>query len=372
MSLTTILSEVWRFIKKNIIKILIGSIIISILVVIIGQFLPNLMNKPSTTRQSENGDSSVLVASDQDIAESRDFLTKIYAQEPAEFEIYTQLTDGTVFPNSFIFDEYFTSPKVVETVESRTGVDYGQTLAHERTLNLYKTSQYRGSIAGIRDTSSNVITIRVQAAQSSEENLELAETFLEMINNNEVPFIQDMKVTIISEPSVGEKLIENDLNMVSSPAALGTITTVETGSTSFILKGIAGFIIGLLITTILLFLIQLFKSKIDYAFQYSWDFNDQHYLYNRTEDNKKLTNMMSFPKTNNHFIVHQNSSFVENLIDSNQSFKESNTLFNNSQYGGQEIIIFVESGVTDKDWYNEQYRLAEMSNGQIRIVHLIN
>jgi uncharacterized protein (UPF0335 family) len=370
MSLTTILSELWRFIKDEKIKIFVGSLVISALVIIGMNVVPNLISQPSVSDEGE-----IDGISKEDMVESREYLTNIYEQTPADFEIFTQMEDGNVFGNSFIFDEYFTSPKIVQEVEEATGVQYSDTLKHETNLELIKDSQYRGSIAGIRNTSSNVITIRVQAGKSSEDNLKLAEAFADMITNNEVPFLENLNTIMLRGPEIGESLIESNLEMVSSPEVLKASTPAETEKNSIILYGVAGFIMGLLLMTALLFIIQLFKEKIDYAFQYSWDFDDYHLLVseNKIENNETLTGVLSSSVPNDKKIISQERSFINRIEKLNEEMKiinvSSRLTFDTNK--PKNIVIIIESNKTDKEWYNEQYRLAELFNTQITIIHLL-
>lgn len=372
MSLTTILSEIWRFIKDNFIKILSGALIIGLLSVLGSLFLPNLMEQ--SPEEVENNQQLTETISDEEAKASREYLANIYEQEPAEFEFFIQLGDGDTFGNSFIFDEYFTSPAVIEEIERETGVEYGQTLEHEENLGLEKTSQYRGSIAGIRNTSSNVITIRVQVAESSADNLKLAEAFANRIFNNEIPFVKDLSITSLKEPESGEKLLEDDLEKVSSLESLGELAPTESKKKSALLYAIAGFILGILLTTIVLFIIQLFKNKINYAFQYSWDFSDYHFIFTLDKDREQLTEFLFTPELSNQIIVHEDSDFVEQLIDTKQGIKATTALprFTNNGTKIGEIILFVESKVTDKEWYNEQYRSAERYNSPLTIIQVIN
>lgn len=372
MSLTTILSEIWRFIKENIIKIIAGAVLICVLTVLGSLFLPNLMDQ--TSEEEVDNEQLTQTTPDEDAKVSYEYLTNIYEQEPAEFEMFIQLEDGNIFGNSFIFDEYFTSPAVVEEIEHETGIEYSQTLAHEANLGLNKTSKYRGSIAGIRNTSSNVITIRVQVAESSKDNLILAEAFADQILNKEIPFVEGMSVTSISEPKIGEQLLEDDLEMVSSLKSVGKFASAESKKRSILLYAIAGFIIGLFVITIILFIIQLFKNKINYAFQYSWDFRDNHFIFKAGKENEKLKKILSAPETTNQIIVHQKNDFVEQFIDAKQDIKDTETLsrFAKNKTAIDEIILLVESNFTDKKWYNEQYYLAEKYDSQLTIIQIIN
>jgi uncharacterized protein YegJ (DUF2314 family) len=368
MSLTTTLSEIWRFIKDKKIKILIGAILVSVLTVGGGAVLQTI-----TDQTSDQEESSVMGTSNENLQESREFLTHVYEQEPATFEMFVQLEDGNVFINSFIFDEYFTSPDVVEKIENRTGVSYNETIEHEQRLQLNKTSAYRGSIAGIRDTSSNVITLRVQAGKTAEENLTLANAFEEMLTNQEVSFAEDLQITMIKNAEIGESLQEEDLEMVSSSAALGNFAPAESESSSMLLYATTGFIMGLLIMILILFVIQLFKDKINYTFQYSWDFEDYHVLYSGTE-NDNLVELLLYPEERSRIIASQETTIINELTNHNDSLHDLDVVSNLSLNIDKpdEIILLVESKKTEKDWYQEQYQIAELLDSQITIIQVVN
>lgn len=374
MSLTTILNEIWRFIKDKKMGILVGALIIGVLTILLSLFLPNIMNQSAKETEMLDVGQVIEPISEEEAQASNEALSHIYEQAPASFEFFVQLEDGDPFTNSFVFDEYFVTTEIIEEVENQTGINYNETLTHEKNLNLIKTSQYRGSIAGIRDQSSHVITLRVQAGKDAEENLTLAEAFYDMILDKEVPFSSDLNVTMMREPIIGETLTENNLDMVSSPEVLGAIMPVASDSQSIILYGIAGFIVGLLVTGILLFIIQLFRNKITYAFQYSWDFDDHHFLYTNDTNEEQLVNFFSSPESIKQLVVHQESSLIQEFIRSNQPIESTTALsrFTDEHANPDEIVLLVESNVTEKAWFNEQYRLAEMNKGQITILQITN
>ena len=144
MSLTTVLNELWRFIKDKKLKILIGAILVSVLSVIGGNVIQRVIDQPTEEEQiSTNNGAGPTPTMAEDLQESREYLSDIYEHEPANFEIFAQLEDGDIFINSFIFDEYFSLPEVVEEIENKTGVAYSDTLEHEKKLERFKTSRYR-------------------------------------------------------------------------------------------------------------------------------------------------------------------------------------------------------------------------------------
>ena len=86
---------------------------------------------------------------------------------------------------------------------------------------MIKTSQYRGSLAGIRNTSSNVITFRVHVGETAQENLRVARWIEEEVRNNSLPFSETLNTVLLTPSQTGELLQGEDFLKVSSPEALG-------------------------------------------------------------------------------------------------------------------------------------------------------
>ena len=359
MSLTTILSELWRFIKDKFIAILIGSIVFSMIFVLIFQiFVPKI----EQSQVSETEVEEPIELTDEQYKQSNELLNETYSVQPAEFEIFVQSEDGMSFNNSFIFDEYFTTPEVVSSIEDETGIEFSEVLETEKALNIEKDAAYRGSIAGIRNTSTNIITLRFQVGKTPDENLAIAEAYLSLIENNDIPFATNLTMTVMKEPENGEFLSEDDQLKVSSPVVLNSLNPIvpqnEISITQVVIFAIIGLIVGLLFMTVLMFIIQLFRQKITYAFQYSWDFEDEHLLYkDRNNTEHTIDELINYPSVPSRIVVYQTNNGVNDLLDVKDT--------------PSEIVILVESGVTEKDWYSEQYRLAEILGSHIKIIQTI-
>lgn len=344
MSVVTILKEFWRFFKDYFVKILLGAVLVGVLTM-------GLKWAFDAYTESLYQDAAAEDQNPELLAEQMDYLAEIYQEEPAEFTFVVQLEDGAIFENSFIFDEYFSSEEVVKEISQATGVNYAPTIEAEKSLGLIKTSSYRGSIAAIRDRSSSVITMRVLAAPTAEENLILADEMYRLMNESELPFMENLTYIPMSTPEIGESLVEEEMTMVASPASLGLINTSEIGQgqTNWLLYFILGFILGIFIATVILFIVQLFKKKITYAFQYAWDFEDVHLLLDQDQDPRP---------------------YIEQPADRTRLVTwEGEAERGNSDY--QELVILIDSGQTSKAWFNEQYQLAEVNEAQVKIIHRI-
>jgi len=133
---------------------------------------------------------------------------------------------------------------------------------------------------------------------------------------------------------------------------------------------------GLLIMTVLLFIVQLFRDTISYAFQYSWDFDDYHIKYSLNESGKNndLIDLILYPEPENQIILAQESITIEELMEEHVDLKNASVTQKLSLNVDkpEEVVLLVENDVTDKNWYNEQYHLVEMYGSSIKIIHIFH
>lgn len=359
MSLVTLIQEIWRFFKENIIKILIGAVIITGLVISARIYLNN-----KTEQEAIENNVNV---SKEEMQASYDRLKEVYDQEPAEFSfVAVSKSDGQLLDNSFIIDEYFTTPEVVKQVENETGVSFSDTLTDEQNVNLEKARDFRGSIAAIRDSSTEEITVRVLATASAEDNLKIAEAYRDMVENNEIPFFNEYTFTILSSPEVGETLGEMDLNIVPTNRTLNTLQLSE-NNTAYIIYGVIGFIMGMIISTVILFIIQLFTKRITYGFEYVWDFDDYHRMIDiQALNSEELINHIFVPKElSRGIMIEYPDSINSNMLN------DLGAEYNQLSADIKEVILVIQSKKTDKKWFDNQYALAKLYKVPIKIIHII-
>ena len=343
MSLITIIQELWRFIKDRLGRIILGSLLITALVVAARYGL--------TRMQSAAGD------------QAYQQLSQVYLQTPAEFQFVAMQADGAVFSNSFIFDEYFRSEEIIDQLEAATGVKIEPILEAEEKLEIKTSNTYRGSIAGIRDTSSGVITLRFHVANQEADNLRLAQVAADHLMAGKIPFTEGMNLMMLNDPSLEEHLSEDDLLMVSTPKTL----SVYQGLTrrGILIYAVLGLFIGLVLTVGFLFVRQLMGSTIEYAFDYSWTSDTQHIMVRDVSGPGYLAQLLQLPLGRKQWILSQ-SPLLELATGG-----ESQDLAGESLAGIDEIIIVIQSGITNRQWYQEQYQLAQLYQRPIRIVHYV-
>lgn len=352
MSLTTIISELWRFFKDNILRILLGALLVAFLTVG-GRYLI----------------SNYLFA---DQKESADYLAEIYKQEPASFKAVVTIEDGQLFSNAHLYDDYFTTPAVVAAVEEETGVAIQETLDHEQVLELFKSPSFRGSIGGVRDAASGVFIFRFLVAENAEDNLRVAQAYRDILINTDIPFAENHTINIVVEPAIGEMLDIEEVTSLANPEVLDIYQSENVPS--MVIYGVLGFVIGIILMTFFFFLLRLRKTKIAYAFEYAWDMNDQHVIIDNKSDTYlySLKNAIRTPLLSNRWIISQNpladKAWQKSSSDGEMMVADLGEMADLDQ-GPKQIVIIVSANHTDKSWYKEQLALAKLYNVPVKIIH---
>ncbi|MBF6626537.1 hypothetical protein IU402_08140 [Aerococcaceae bacterium zg-BR9] len=348
MSIVTIISEFTRFIKDYLLKILLGAVLISIACMGF-KYYSESMPKEET-------------AAYQDLKER-------YAQEPAEVHFIVSKEDGTFFNNSFVFDEYFSLPEIISAVEKESGVSFAQFKKSENTLLFEKTSSFRGGISAWRNPSTDVLTLRVLAGKTAEENLAIAKAYQKLLEKGDFPFLLNNKITVISGATIGEQLPLTTFPYLTSVESLKTVYTLN--KRSIIIIGLAGFIGGAILMTGALFFLRLFKKKITYAFDYSWAMDDDHLLYQRDmSDNIIVQDMIQTPSLAHRYVIMQmNPEKILPVAD--QTGLIHVTRVQDIIEPVEEIVIVLYANQSDKAWFNAQYTLARLYKVPVKIIHII-
>lgn len=348
MNLSTVLREFWRLIRNNKFKIFIGALIITAITVGL---------RYSLTLYVFGGKQEAVTQ-----------LEQTFDQEPAIFKTVITVEDGQIFSNAYAYDEFFTTPEVVQYIEQETGIAFGHTLQNEIDAELLKTATYRGSIAGIRDSASGIFTFRFLVGATAEENLAIAQAYRDLLVNQTIPFIETQNVNIILEPVNAELL-----NIDTTPyvATIDTLNIYRSNRVKpLIVYGVIGFVIGIIVMIVGLILIRIFHQTIHYAFEYSWDFADQHVLFNT--DNPSDVSLKDYlPTQGSYWIVAQEGAsrpISSILNDVTHIYQEVPVDELQSSPAGI-LVIIVQSHITTKNWYQRQLELGRLYHQDIRIIH---
>lgn len=357
MSLVTLISELWRFFKDYLIKILFGAIITAILVVGLRYLLtPDI---------------------DEEVVSHYDYLQNVYSQEAAEFQAIVVNEDGTLFNNSFIFDEYFSRPEVIEQIEAETDVALMPWYEAEMALELFKSRQFRGGLANIRNTSTDIMTFRFLVAPTAEENLKVAQAYADLLISADIPFITNHKISLIQEPVINEFLDLENIDSVPTETTLSEYAKPSLIST--ILYAVIGFVLGIFIMIVSLLFLRVFKKRINYGFDYTWQLEDQHLLLSHEHLNQgiDLDAFLKIPKVTQRVILSQtNQQFP---VDFDWMSQEGTIFLNRLQdviesdlvVEPDEIIILIYAQQTERAWYQNQAELAHLFSVPVKIIHVI-
>lgn len=361
------IQELGRFLKDNLIRIVVGAFIFAIIVVggriALSQYHPFKSDEEITPEMVE---------------EAYNDLKKVYEQEPAEFKFIATKEDGDVFGNSYIFDEYLTSDEELKKLEAETGVSLMKWAENERILDLTKNSDFRGGIAGIRDASSGVITMRFQVGHTAEDNLKVAKKAQERLFEKKAPFTEKLELSLIEAPQNYEWIPKEQITYVSTPDTLSLYA--GTSTRSVIKYGIIGFVCGLILSTALAFIIQLYKEKITYGFDYAWDIDQYHMMVPLDQFNSQgqVQNFLNIPEVAQRVIISQSNpeNRVTDLVMPNGSSRifvnqiQNLQELNDVEANPDEIVVLIFSRQTSKQWYREQMALAKMFNTSVKIIHM--
>lgn len=346
MSLVTIIAEMKRFIRSYLTKIIMGALLVS-LVVMTGRYYT------STSPQSFD-------------EKAYRYLENVYAQQPAIFKFVVTNEDGTMFGNSFLIDDYLSQMNVVQQIESQTGISFSEWLESEKALELTKTSQFRGGLAGIRDTSSDVITLRVLVGQSAEENLTIAKAYANFLKDGKVPFLQNKTLLFLGDiETIEEKVDVNNATVGAVPESLNIYSQIS--ARSFIIYGIIGVIVGAIVTTFILIAKRLGQSNIDYAFEYVWELEDTHIMSVSMSDEETMQ-LWQVPHHVKRVVV---SEELSNSWQTQENVHYVTDIAQLFQAEMDEIVLIIQAKQTTKQWYAQQSKLARLYKVPIKLIHIV-
>ncbi|WP_290491796.1 MULTISPECIES: hypothetical protein [unclassified Aerococcus] len=368
MSLLTIIAELWRFFINNIIKIIIGAIIVMGLTLgarmLLTNYIENSAIGEATSETSANAE-----LTPEEIEASYNYLATVYEQEPAEFSFVAINPEGLILGNSFILDEFLSRPDILAELEEISGVDIAATLEAQENVGLEKSRDFRGGLAAVRNTSTDEITMRVLVGKTAEENLAVAEAIYQYIIDGNVPIYENYDIIFLSTPDIGEDLIVEENIMIPTPETLSGLQPQETGG-SLVIYAVLGGILGVILSTVVLFVLHFFSKKITYAYDYTWDFDDYQWLVDSKKVNtENLNNWLMIPADKSRIALAQTTDNEIVQAFSNAQLPVSNQL-NVEDQAPEEVIIFIESGTTDKEWYQNQFELSKLYESRVKIIHL--
>ncbi len=360
MSLNTIIKEFIRMIKEKIIFVILAIVIMACAMTAFGM----AKNKKGTQTEKVSKNDAL------------DYLESVYANNPATFKLlYIYTKDGTYFMNSSFLDEYFSSDNYLDAFSAKhpeLEKDIRTWAENERNMHIAEKYEGRGGIFFHRDKVSNVITAYINCLKSSKDNLVLAKDIFDVLSKG-LPLTNNTTMTVLKAPSIepehiypivpesgkdAEELDPNSPINLPSDAKISKIKTRPLKIWAFI-----GAVGGTFMSIGLIFCYYLFRNRIRYAFQYSWDVNDLQFIFNmKKEEDRKEFQKLTEAKQGHIVLAKPGFSSLESIDDLIGLENEDNI---------ERISIVVEENKTLRSWYRKQKYIADRIKAPVYILHII-
>lgn len=343
------------FFKKRFILII--SIMIGVVVAGVALFLYDLSTTEVTNYNEEyildevvRDINSVDELEDEEYEAAIDYLSI----GSYSFRIFIENENSSTFTDNNLLKEFLLQESIIEDIEAETGEMFP--ILPDLALSVFN----------VRGTS--MIQIKVGTGEQ-EINREIASYYYQLIENNEVEFLENKTAYLVDE-NIIEFSEENnleygeaeDINLSFSESVANNIDGLLIVS---ILSGIVGFIVGIVIGL----LIELLNKKITTIYSFDSNNIDVIYLDRILEKTKNTSESMVMAiqsilnKDNKKRIILSESSLEEfdkyenmNLLEVSNSVLKLEKKIDNVE----EIVILVKPYQTTKDWFENE--LEFMSN----------
>jgi len=365
--------EIKRFLKDNKLTILIGGIIIAVLIVVGAQFIGGSSEEGSSGENSQ-GQTEQAEEATENTNDTR----------AVQFDLYIEDEDASWFKNNNLLNLYFTLDRVVEDIESATGVNLANIDENREERGLAEDSYL---IHVYQDESNGVMTFTVNTGNES-DNMEVANHIYGYFENNTIEFLESRRIFPVTGPQLEGKNSEEQSSQESQLAQTEESTSQSSSNPVLqnIQNGILGLIVGLTVMIGLLFVQSLFSKKLKYSFAYNIDDGENHIIYNPSVGNEdNVSQLVAIPFSKQKLILAEQSLNDDDrtLLAGNErvSFdrdtdKETYLLEKNNlsdvdiKRDFTEIIILVSPYKTSRKWYNNQRKLMELYDVPTKTVQL--
>lgn len=347
--------EIKRFIKDQILFILIGAAIIAAVYTIGVTYLD--LGNPDLEDESEIGVS---------VGENE--------EEAAYFHFFIENQDGSPFTNTAILEQYFLMDSTLENASQETNVDIYEMFQQELASEFSRTENDRGVLGVVRNPHSMRYSL-ISNTGDEQDNLRIASYYHDLIVNDEVPFLTDKNVYIFVEPTLRDS---NDEFEDDAP--------IEISSGSILRNALLGSLFGIIVMLAISVLRSLFSKKLKYSFSYNWEEEDVFFLSDKNlENNDELSQMVTLPAKKEKIVLSEKelSETIKDKLSANErvSFISKNDTnekiilveehsFSNIDVFKDitDIFIVIEANRTSRSWYKKQRRLLSAFNLPVHVI----
>ncbi|MEY8292020.1 hypothetical protein AAK882_05130 [Carnobacteriaceae bacterium 52-44] len=353
--------ELLKFLKKNLIKILLGTVILAGIYVALNY---------SFTDEEEVAIEESNIEEIESINDDTESIHFVSTAPPGSFNFYVEHLKGDAFTNNALIKQYFTSPRVLEQVTNDTGINLKEII--EKTGNLVHvdyTEEGEAQVIDVKRDGNSHLNEFIVNIGNEEDNLTLANYYFDLINDEVVPFLADKEITIFRTPIIkdidGLSLLDDE-EKVKEPLSL-------------IRQMIIGVIFGVISSTSILLIWSYFTKKLYYSFTYSTHNNDFFYLVdNRLDYNDDLNKILDPNAISKKVIVNESDEEVNSDFDSRlnnlKTIKNYSIVKNvydiNEANEFEQLIFVVKEGVTSRTWYNKQRKISQVFNVPVFVLQI--
>lgn len=319
-------------IKKNLFKIFIGTIFLTIsYVVLMDFFFP------------------------RDGISIMDNIHLEIEDNPAHFYFYIEEIDGTPFTNEPQLEEIILTSDIFNQDRDNTGIDFSTLLKSYENIKL--------SI----DNASYLYELNVNIGDE-EQNMFLSNYYYNMIRKQALPILENKNVYMFNKPKI--KNIENEQKILKEQR-------LEKKQNVILANITVG--IGLSLPVLLIFIIirATFSKKIESSLSYSIKDKDTFVLIDkRLKNYDEINHLLSIPRGTPKIIIQENDidllqgmdvniSEVKNEIKRVNSIKD---VSKTDEIGN--VILLIKKGVTTREWYKAQSEISEKYGLPLYVVQI--
>lgn len=336
--------ELKKFLKNNLLKLLIGTGIVTALFV----FSANQFNN------------------EEDLSNIKDAVEENRFQadaRPGNFNFYVKKKDGGPFISSALILEYLIRPEILTEVSTTSNIDLLEIIDEtNNTSKLFSTEESPAKVVSIeRNGGTNIHELYVNVG-NEEDNLEIAESFYAILASNTVPFLEEERFISFQEPQIIAAR-NAPVNVSNENKANNTARNIMIGS-----------ILGIFVTGAILVVGTLISKKLRYSFSYTTNENDFIFIADKQLNNyDEFFNILQATNENNQVVLSDSNTVDNTLHDffTQHQIKSYDSLIDVERLNKVERLVYIISeNQTDRSWYNKQRQMERSYDIPVFIIQI--
>lgn len=324
--------EVWKFTRNNILKLLLGTVLILLLVLFF------------TKRKYDVELESVQELSEVTIIE--------LDSAPANFKFYIENQREDIFTNSSIVEEYLNRPELLKVASKETSTELFEFVKETNNSAIVDYNESgKTKIIGISKNGDSHLQEFYVNIGNEKDNLKIADFYFEYLTSDNVPFLMDKNIYVLQTPKIKQLDEIDQVNVINS----NNINNYNLQKNLII-----GVILGGVISFGVLMAFTFSSKKLVYSFSYSLRADDFFILLDdKLDNNTELENI--FENSNQNLVVLSEKSLLD-IFDftqqSNDLYAQHNSILEIGNMDSIKRLVYViEENNTSREWYNIQRQL---------------